>query len=183
MALVTVLGPEYAVVNELVLPYHPMLTEARRDKWRKSFFRSLIGLGISIVVALALFLLFRWNDPLIWFFYGVFGALNLARIANALTRWLLARRALARMPRAHPAVRVDRTGVNVDTLSLAWPEVELLTARTPWWSNASRLELHRGSEKAIVRLDQLPAVVSTVDQAVRVLSGDHCRVDTRQLDR
>ena len=183
MAGVTVLGPEYAVVNELVLPYDPTATEARRDKYRKAFIRSLIGLGISIVIALALFLLFRWNDPLIWFFYGVFGAVNLARIGHALTRWMLARRTLARMPRTHPAVRVDRTGVGVDTLGMPWHEVTHLTARTPWWTKASRLELHRGTEKAMVRLDQLPAVVSTVDQAVRVLSGSDCRVDTRQLDR
>lgn len=171
------------MVNELVLPYDPTVTEARRDKYRKSFFRSLIGLGISIVIAVVLFLIFRWNDQLIWFFYAVLGAVNLVRIGYALTRWMLARRALARMPRTHPAVRVDRTGIGVDTLSMSWHEVSHLTARTPWWTNASRLELHRGDEKAVVRLDQLPAVVSTVDQAVRVLSGTNCRVDTRELDR
>lgn len=183
MARVTVLGPEFTVVNELVLPYDPTATEARRDRWRKAFVKSLVGLGISILIALVLFLVFRWNDPLIWFFYAVFGALNLIRIGVALTRWLLARRTLARMPRTHPAVRVDRAGVGVDTLAMSWPEVTHLVARTPWWSTEPRVELHRGEERAIVRLDQLPAVLSTVDQAVRGLSAGHCRIDTRELDR
>ena len=179
----TVLGPEALVANELVLPYDSTVTEARRNGWRKAFVWALVGLAISAVIAGVMYLVFRWNDPLILAFYGLFGVLNLYRIVNSALRWVLASRTLKRTPWGTTAVQVDRDGVGLGQQFVPWAEVTLLRARTPWWRKESWLELSHGDQRAKLRLDQVPAVASTIDQAVRTLSGGQVRVDTRQLDR
>lgn len=137
----TVLGPEAVVADELVLPYDPTLTQARADAWRKGFFRSLIGLGISVVIAVVIFLITRWNQPMIWFFYGFFGLLNVYRVTNALARWRTAVAVLKRTPWGTTAIQVDRDGIGMGRTHVSWAQVALLKARTPWSRKDSLLEL------------------------------------------
>ncbi len=137
----TVLGPEAVVADELVLPYDPTLTQARADAWRKGFFRSLIGLGLSVVIAGVIFLITRWNEPMIWFFYGFFGLLNLYRVTNALVRWQSAVGVLRRTAWGTTAIHVDRDGMQLGQTAASWAQVALLRARTPWSRKDSFLEL------------------------------------------
>jgi|GEM_PF-4816967 len=183
MAGVTVLGAEYAVINELVLPYDTKLTEARRSRYFLAFAIGLGSLLLSAMIAALLYLFFRWNEPLVWFFYAFFGALNLARIIYSLVRWLLARSTLKKIPVGQIAIRVDRTGMGSGSAGMPWSQVEQVAARTPWWSRSPRLELTGGGQRSVLRLDQIPALLATVDNAVRVLSAGQCRIDTSKLDR
>lgn len=183
MAGVTVLGAEYAVINELVLPYDTRATEARRSAYFLSFCTSLIWFGVGAVIALVIWFITRWNDPLTVFFYIAFGALTVARIVYYLVRWLLARHTLKKIPVGQIAIRVDRSGMGSATAGMPWSMVEQVVARTPWWTRIPRLELSGGGQHSVLRLDQIPATLSTVDNAVQVLSGWQCRIDTDKLDR
>lgn len=183
MAGVTVLGAEYAVINELVLPYDTTVTDARRLGYFKAFRRSLIWFGIGLLIAGVFWLITRWNDPLILFFYLFFLGLSLVRIIYYLVRWLVARSALGKIPVGQIAIRVDRTGMGSATAGMPWTQVEQVSAETPWWSKVPQLVLIGAGQRSVLRLDQIPAVLSTVDNAVRVLSDGQCRIDTRKLDR
>ncbi|MGD7707515.1 hypothetical protein [Microlunatus sp. Y2014] len=177
----SVLGT-FVEINELVLPYDETATKARRDRYFKSFLFAIVGLVVSALIALVFWLIFRWNDPLIWGLYIAVGALSLFRIGYALTRWLINRRTHKRMPDG-TAVKVDRSGIIVGDGHGTWDEVTSVVAVTPWWSKSARLQLTTTSDRSVLPVDQLPAVLSTVDSAVSVFSQGRHRIDTSRLDR
>lgn len=179
------------VINDLVLPYELGPTEQRVNVRFRLFLMRCLFSSISILIMLGLWV---WNtrfrgvtnyfdEPLIRIMYIAYGAITLLTLGTALGRWLFERRRLKKVVGRQIACRVDRNGVALGDLQLAWAQVDEFAARTPWWSKLGRYELIAGENRERLLTDQLPVAPSTVENAVRVFSDDQVRLDTRALDR
>ena len=172
----------YAVVNELSVPYDKRVTQQRRDGYFRRFMMAILGLAISVLVLLVIWLLFRPTEPLVFILYGVHLGISLARFGYVLTRWLVARRTLKTMPDG-TALLVDRRGIAVAGLAVPWHEVTHVVARTPMHWSTGRITLTAGERHSELRVDQLPVDVSTVASAIEIFSAGTTRLDVTRLAR
>lgn len=172
----------YAVISELSVPYDKHATQQRRDGYFKRFMMSILGLAFSVLVLLVIWLLFRPTELLVFILYGVHLGISLARFGYVLTRWLVARRTLKRIPDG-TAVLVDRRGIAVAGLAVPWDEVTRMVARTPMHWSTGRITLHAGERRSELRVDQLPVDVSTIASAIEIFSAGTTRLDVAKLAR
>ena len=173
--------------EELALGYQPNGPLARlKSRWRRVL-SHLIGLLVTVAILVAFFYWQREQlTQVSWIIGGVVLAISVARLVFAVLAWLQARRILAALEdarRARPlAVRIGRSGVELEGNFCPWPEVAKLAVTKGRLGHGLQLTLQRsGNRASSVPLDQLAVSPATLDGTVRAYSDGRFGVDLKML--
>jgi hypothetical protein len=171
-------------VPELVVSYDDVPTWDRIQRYRRLLRGRLIGLGITVVILVAITVWQRERAPLAALVAGNAIILALSLAAVGVTWWLVrrARSAVATLGEG-VALRVGRAGVELVGHRTRWDELAALDVVKGPLVLGPRLRLRDVSgTEVVVPWDQLDVRPATLDSAARAYSNGRHGVDLSGLD-
>lgn len=171
----------------MLVGYTPVAMTKRAAMIRKLMFRQWLGVGISLLISVVWWLIFRPEvDSLLFWLLIASVALSLARVVITGVRLWRARRTIGRIPLG-PAFQIDNHGVVLATVGtgerIGWPDIRVVKGRGKLFNPGPRLEFGwQPDGHWSVPIIQLDAAPKSIDSALRAFSLGRFGLDLSAVD-
>jgi len=170
--------------EQLIIGFNPMSAANRVAYFGSQIRGRLMWLVLAVVVCFGIWIWQRASlsprDTGLMFGVGI--AYSLIWLAFAFVNWLRAKSALSAVSPG-VAATVDRQGIWLQGVAIAWPQVARITIRPGRFGGTSSLLVKRadGAPPVKMSLALLDAMPGTIDSAIRAYSGGAQQIDTSKL--